>query len=129
MFSDPKSHLPDKAVENYTWVAEEIPNLPTGQTQTWLLRLLIYYLRGMNHSLITASYRENYPDLAQSRDELEVQLEKLEIAIRSVDPARHHNFHPLRDMVIVDPSRRASAGEMLDKLFNGEGRSTPRNEI
>ena len=86
MFSDPKSHLPDKAVENYTWVAEEIPNLPTGQTQTWLLRLLIYYLRGMNHSLITASYRENYPDLAQSRDELEVQLEKLEIAIRSVDP-------------------------------------------
>ena len=32
-------------------------------------------------------------------------------------------------MAVVDPSRRASAGKMLDKLFNGEGRSTPRNKI
>jgi len=53
-----------------------------------------------------------------------------ELRIRAVEEAtRNPEFYPLRDMVIVDPSRRASAGEMLDMLFNGEGRSTPRNEI
>jgi len=45
------------------------------------------------------------------------------------EAARHPDFYPLRDMAIVDPSLRASAGEMLDKLFSGDGRSTPRNEI
>jgi serine/threonine protein kinase len=53
-----------------------------------------------------------------------------ELRVRRVAEATNNpDFGPLRDMAIVDPSRRASAGEMLDKLFNGEGRSTPRNEI
>jgi len=53
-----------------------------------------------------------------------------ELRVRRVEEATHSpDFGLLRDMAIVDPSRRASAGEMLDKLFNGEGRSTPRNEI
>jgi hypothetical protein len=40
----------------------------------------------MNHSLITASNRGNRQPLAQRRDELEAHLEKLERAIRHVDP-------------------------------------------
>lgn len=37
------------------------------------------------------------------------------------------DFRTLRDMVHIDPNQRASPGDMLDKLFNGAGRSTPRN--
>jgi hypothetical protein len=38
-------------------------------------------------------------------------------------------FHRLREMAAVDPIQRATAGDMLDKLYGGEGRTTPRNQI
>lgn len=50
-----------------------------------------------------------------------------ELKVRAVQEAAN-TCHPIRDMATVDPTRRASAAEMLDKLFNGEGRSTPRNQ-
>ncbi|PVH93669.1 kinase-like protein [Periconia macrospinosa] len=36
------------------------------------------------------------------------------------------SFSLIQDMAIVDPKARASAADMLDKLFNGKGRLTPR---
>jgi len=35
----------------------------------------------------------------------------------------------IREMAILDPEKRASAAQMLVKCFNGEGLSTPRNQI
>lgn len=34
-------------------------------------------------------------------------------------------FEPLRPMACLDPDERVSAGDMLDMMFGGEGRSTP----
>jgi hypothetical protein len=45
-----------KAAENFKWAAEDLPNLPVGQTRTSLLRLLIYYLRGMMHAYERQAY-------------------------------------------------------------------------
>ncbi|EAS31985.3 STE protein kinase [Coccidioides immitis RS] len=42
------------------------------------------------------------------------------------EAARHSSLLPLKMMAIVDAGQRASAGEMLDQLFHGEGRTTPR---
>ncbi|KAF2793598.1 calcium/calmodulin-dependent protein kinase [Melanomma pulvis-pyrius CBS 109.77] len=50
------------------------------------------------------------------------------LKIRAVQEAANDPmFRFIQDMAIVDPERRASAAEMLEKLYNGEGRSTPRN--
>jgi serine/threonine protein kinase len=35
----------------------------------------------------------------------------------------------IREMAIMDPKERASAAQMLVKCFNGEGLSTPRNQV
>lgn len=43
------------------------------------------------------------------------------------EAANEEEFRPLQDMATEDPSQRATAGDMLDKLFAGEGRTTPRN--
>ncbi|KAI5868572.1 calcium/calmodulin-dependent protein kinase [Durotheca rogersii] len=43
------------------------------------------------------------------------------------EAANEQEFRPLQDMAIEDPSQRATAGDMLDKLFAGEGRTTPHN--
>ncbi|KAF2245170.1 kinase-like protein [Trematosphaeria pertusa] len=45
------------------------------------------------------------------------------------EAANEAGFHPIRAMVIVDPKARASAADMLDALFHGEGRSTPRDQM
>ncbi|KAF1828559.1 hypothetical protein BDW02DRAFT_574777 [Decorospora gaudefroyi] len=45
------------------------------------------------------------------------------------EAANEDGFHPIQDMAIVDPKVRASAADMLDKLFNGEERSTPRDRM
>ncbi|KAF1962523.1 calcium/calmodulin-dependent protein kinase [Byssothecium circinans] len=60
----------------------------------------------------------------------EKPLRTNELKIRAAhDAANDASFHSIQDMAFVDPERRASAAEMLDKIFNGEGRSTPRNQI
>jgi hypothetical protein len=91
-----------RAAENYTWVAEDLPGLPVGQTRHSLLilRLEIYYLRGMRHAVRTVSAfgRGNSGRIAESRDVLNTQLDLLERAIRRVDdrlaalPSRNGNF-------------------------------------
>jgi len=35
----------------------------------------------------------------------------------------------IREMAIFNPEKRASAAQMLVKCFNGEGLSTPRNQV
>lgn len=42
---------------------------------------------------------------------------------------RRGEFRWLKDMAIEDPSQRASAGDMIDRVFTGEGRVTPRNHV
>jgi hypothetical protein len=87
-----------KAAENYKWAAEDLPNLSVGQTRTSLLRLLIYYLRGMRYAVRTASNRGNKSRLATGRDALNIQLDELERNIRHVDdgltalPSGNGNF-------------------------------------
>ncbi|KAF1951795.1 kinase-like protein [Byssothecium circinans] len=50
------------------------------------------------------------------------------LRIRAVQEAADvAGFRPIQDMAIVDPKERASAAAILDKLFNGEGRSTRRD--
>ncbi|RMD39557.1 hypothetical protein DV735_g5570, partial [Chaetothyriales sp. CBS 134920] len=44
------------------------------------------------------------------------------------EAVNERDLQPLQDMAMEDPSRRASAGDMLDKLFSGEGRTNPRNQ-
>ncbi|KAL7949352.1 calcium/calmodulin-dependent protein kinase [Trichoderma barbatum] len=41
------------------------------------------------------------------------------------EAADEEMFQEIRDMAFVDPSQRATAGDMLDKLFDGKGRTTP----
>jgi hypothetical protein len=88
----PKSHLHQKlkamtrAAENYTWVAQDLPNLrPVSQTRSSLLTLLIYYLRGMRYAVRSASTRGNNQKLTNVRNELSVQLDVLEESIRLAD--------------------------------------------
>ena len=38
-------------------------------------------------------------------------------------------LRPLKGMAEIDPSKRASAADMLDQVFAGEGRTTPRDRI
>lgn len=45
------------------------------------------------------------------------------------EAANSGDFRALRNMVAVDPSQRASAGDMLDGLFHGAGRVTPRKVV
>lgn len=53
-----------------------------------------------------------------------------ELKIRAVQEAANDSILcPLRDMAIIDPNQRASAAEMLDKLFDGEGRASPVNQV
>ncbi len=47
-----------------------------------------------------------------------------EIIPAVLEAAQAENFQYLRPMAVVDPNQRASAGDMLDHLFNGEGRTT-----
>ena len=44
------------------------------------------------------------------------------------EAANDDRFQPIRAMAIVDPEERASAADMLDAHFKGEGRSTPRDQ-
>ncbi|RMZ67684.1 calcium calmodulin-dependent kinase [Pyrenophora seminiperda CCB06] len=41
------------------------------------------------------------------------------------EAANDVHFRGIYDMAIIDPEARASAGDMLNKLFNGNGRSIP----
>lgn len=60
----------------------------------------------------------------------EKPLHTINSKIRAVlEAAAEPVFHGIKDMAIVDPERRASAAQMLDRVFSGEGRTTPRNEI
>ncbi|EFY84639.1 calcium/calmodulin-dependent protein kinase [Metarhizium acridum CQMa 102] len=60
----------------------------------------------------------------------EKPLHTTALRIKAVQEAANEViFQPLRDMAIEDPSQRATAGDMLDKLFAGVGRTTSRNRI
>lgn len=51
------------------------------------------------------------------------------VEIRAVQEAESEpTLQGIQEMAIVDPDQRASAAEMLDKYFKGEGRSTPRSQ-
>ncbi|KAL1961432.1 hypothetical protein VTO42DRAFT_160 [Malbranchea cinnamomea] len=48
--------------------------------------------------------------------------------IRKIQEAsRGRTLRPFMEMAIINPDERASAADMLDKLFDGEGRTTPRH--
>ena len=47
-----------------------------------------------------------------------------EIIPAVVDASKATGFEELKPVAIVDPEQRASAGHMLDAMFNGEGRTT-----
>jgi len=64
-----------------------------------------------------ANFREAPTGLAQQRH---MAVEKA---------ATSNILQPIKAMAIVNPDRRASAAEMLDQLFDGQGRSTARTEI
>ena len=52
-----------------------------------------------------------------------------EIIQAAEDAAEDSRFTELRPMAILNPDERASAGDMLDKLFQGEGRiTTPQSQ-
>ncbi|KID76048.1 calcium/calmodulin-dependent protein kinase, partial [Metarhizium brunneum ARSEF 3297] len=55
-------------------------------------------------------------------------LHNTPLRIKAIQEAANE-FRPLRDMAHVDPRERATAGDMLDRLFAGEGRTTRRNPI
>ena len=57
---------------------------------------------------------------------LETNEQKINAALKA---AKEPILHPLKDMAMVDPCQRASAAQMLDKLFGGEGRTTTSNLI
>ena len=42
------------------------------------------------------------------------------------DTANTSGLNPLQPMAAVDPAERAAAGDMLEKLFSGDGRITKR---
>ena len=42
-----------------------------------------------------------------------------------LEAADHPAFEKIEEMAIKDPVRRASAAQMLDKLFNEEERTSP----
>lgn len=55
-------------------------------------------------------------------------LHSLDLRIQAVqEAAQEPEFEPLCAMAIVDVEQRASAADMLDKLYAGKGRTTPHN--
>ncbi|RMZ85097.1 hypothetical protein DV738_g76, partial [Chaetothyriales sp. CBS 135597] len=60
----------------------------------------------------------------------EKMLHTTPLRIKAIqEAANEREFQPLQDMAKEDPSKRASAGDMLDKLYAGEGRSTRATAI
>lgn len=45
------------------------------------------------------------------------------------DAAAHHTMDGIKEMAIIDPDRRASAAQMLLKLYDGDGLTTPKRQI
>ncbi|EEH06284.1 serine/threonine-protein kinase ppk11 [Histoplasma capsulatum G186AR] len=52
--------------------------------------------------------------------------QKVEAALEA---AETQELRSLKDMVAIDPKHRASAAQMLLKFYDGEGLTTPRNQI
>ncbi|EEP79879.1 predicted protein [Uncinocarpus reesii 1704] len=74
--------------------------------------------------LVTLTYAMN---MGRFREK---PLHTIQLRIKAVHEAVSEEiFRPLRDMAHIDPNQRASAADMLDELFNGVGRTTPRNQI
>ncbi|KAM3501324.1 hypothetical protein MY11210_009389 [Beauveria gryllotalpidicola] len=60
----------------------------------------------------------------------EKPLHSPSLRIKAVEEAANTQiFQPIRDMAKADHNLRATAADMLDKLFAGEGRTTPSNQI
>ena len=56
-------------------------------------------------------------------------LHTTSLKIKAVqDAADEEIFRQIRDMAVVDPGHRYTAAALLDRLFNGEGRTTPRSQ-
>lgn len=89
---------------------EQNPQLPqTPKMDVWSLFVTLVY--AMN----AAGFREK-------------MLHTTPLRIKAIqEGANEKEFQPLQDMAIEDPSKRATAGDMLDKLYAGEGRTTPRS--
>ncbi|EER36541.1 calcium/calmodulin-dependent protein kinase [Histoplasma capsulatum H143] len=47
----------------------------------------------------------------------------------TLEAAETQELRSLKDMVAIDPKHRASAAQMLLKIYDGEGLTTPRNQI
>ncbi|KJK76530.1 hypothetical protein H634G_08118 [Metarhizium anisopliae BRIP 53293] len=89
---------------------EESPGSPqTPQMDVWSLFVTLAY------ALNGAGFRQK-------------PLHTTPLRIQAIQEAANE-FRPLRDMAHADPRKRATAGDMLDKLFAGEGRTTRRNPI
>ncbi|EGC44450.1 STE family protein kinase [Histoplasma capsulatum var. duboisii H88] len=57
---------------------------------------------------------------------LNLPAECVEVALQA---ARAPELQTIQDMTEIDPSKRPSAAQMLVKCYNGQGLTTPRNEI
>ena len=58
--------------------------------------------------------------------------EKIREYYSDMDQSRMDNFHPVypyRHMGVADPNMRSTAAQMLVRLFNGDGLTTPRNLV
>lgn len=65
-----------------------------------------------------------------SKDEARLQFkEGQDIIAAIVDAIKEHGFHSVLDMAQVDPSKRASAAQMLIKLYHGHGLTTPLAQV
>ncbi|KID86236.1 calcium/calmodulin-dependent protein kinase [Metarhizium guizhouense ARSEF 977] len=95
------------------YMAPELENSPdspqTPKMDVWSLFVTLAY------ALNGASFRQK-------------PLHTTPLRIKAIQEAANE-FRPLRDMAHVDPRERATAGDMLDRLFAGEGRTTRRNPI
>ncbi|KAH6866179.1 hypothetical protein B0T10DRAFT_554135 [Thelonectria olida] len=57
-------------------------------------------------------------------------LQTTPLRIKAIQEAANEPaFRSLRDMAMVDPKQRATAGDMLDRLFGGEDHTTRRKQI
>lgn len=99
------------------FMAPEVLFRPGRQQSTkmdvWSLFVTIAYAKNADH------YHEKYPHLHTDNDIYEAAM----------DAAKDPKMAKMKEMAIEDPVKRASAAQMLLRLCNGEGMTTPRERV
>lgn len=110
-----KIGLAKSATGTYTFMAPEMftGDLQTGKVDVWAL-------------FVTLMWVLNVDGFRQCEHRMKSAKEAHEMVQRATT---HRTLYNIREMAAPDPARRASAAQMLVKLYGGKGLSTPLHRV